>query len=327
VPELPDIAVYVEHVAQRTVGQVLQRIQLLSPFVLRTVDPPPGELEGRVVVGVRRLGKRIVLACEGERFAVIHLMIAGRLQWYPLLVADAAAAAPAGGGGPRRAAKPPAPPKLHPRRHLLALHFAPGLLTLTEAGSKRRASLHLVRGESGLAELDPGGAELAELDAAGFAVRLRAGNHTLKRALTDPRIFSGIGNAYSDEILFRAQLSPVTLTGKLDDAAVARLWAATREVLAEWTARLRDAAGAEFPREVTAFHPEMAVHGRYGQPCVRCGGPVQKIAYADKETNYCPTCQTGGRLLADRGLSRLLKRDWPKTLDELEAYKQARRAP
>ncbi len=300
-PEFPDVEVYVEHVAARVVGHELLRLQVAAPFILRTVEPPASEFEGRAVREVRRLGKRIVLGFDDELFAVIHLMIAGRLHWL----------APGA--------------KLHKTRTQLALHFEPGILQLTEAGKKRRASLHLVRGEAALDDHDPGGLEPLELDRAGFGERLTARNHTLKRALTDPRIFSGIGNAYSDEILFVARLSPLRLTQKLDDDEIDRLFEATHGELVRWRDKLREEAGDDFLEKVTAFRPDMFVHGRYDQPCRVCETPIQRIKYADKETNYCPKCQNQGRLLADRGLSRLLKKDWPKTLEELEVYKRERR--
>ena len=291
-PELPDVAVYVERAGERLVGQVLKHLRLLSPFVLRTAVPPIAEAEGRRVTGVERLGKRIVLALEGERWLVIHLMIAGRLRWL----------APGH--------KPPG------RISLAAFEFDTGTLVLTEAGSKRRAALHCLGSREALAALDAGGIDVLAADTAAFAARLRLENHTLKRALTDPHLFSGIGNAYSDEILHRARLSPVALTRALPDADIERLHAATREVLAEWTARLR-AEQPAWPEKVSAFHPQMAVHGRFGQPCPVCGAPVQRIVHADNETNYCARCQTGGKLLADRALSRLLKASWPKSIDEL----------
>ncbi|HEY6947934.1 MAG TPA: DNA-formamidopyrimidine glycosylase family protein [Gemmatimonadales bacterium] len=293
-PELPDVVIYVEALERRILGQPLERVRLASPFVLRNVDPPVGEAEGRRVVAVRRLGKRIVLACEGGLFVVIHLMIAGRLRWRP------------------PGAKTPG------RIGLAAFDFPGGTLLLTEAGSKRRASLHLVRGEAALAGFDRGGLEPLETSLAGFRDRLVSESHTLKRALADPRLFSGIGNAYSDEILHRARLSPVALTRRLDGDAIERLYGAARTVLVEWTDRLRREAGDGFPENVTAFREGMAVHGRFREPCPICGTPVQRIRYADNETNYCPACQTGGRLLADRGLSRLLKEDWPRSLEEME---------
>jgi formamidopyrimidine-DNA glycosylase len=297
VPELPDVAVYLEALERRILGARLEKLELGSPFILRSVEPRPAELAGKRVVGLRRLGKRVVIGFEEELFAVIHLMIAGRLHFFAK--------------GEKKSG----------RKALFTFHFETGALTLTEAGSKRRASLALVRGEAALAEHDPGGKEPFELDAPGLAAVLRSANHTLKRALTDPRMLSGIGNAYSDEILHRAQLSPVALTQKLDDAQYARLHAAMHAVLREWIDRLREQAGGAFPEKVTAFRPEMAVHGRYREPCPVCGSPVQRIVHAENETNYCARCQTGGKLLADRALSRLLKSDWPRTLEELEALK------
>jgi formamidopyrimidine-DNA glycosylase len=294
VPELPDVVVYLECLAPRVLHRTLERVAIINPFVLRTFDPPIGQAEGRPVVGLRRLGKRLVLELEGELFLVIHLMIAGRLRWKP----------PGG--------KPPGRPAL------AAFGFETGTLVLTEAGSKRRASLHLVQGREALKAFDRGGLEVLEADAAAFAERLKSERHTLKRALTDPRLFSGIGNAYSDEILHRARLSPLMLTDRLDVDAVTRLHRAVREVLEEWVARLRAETGDGFPEKVTAFREGMAVHGRYRQPCPVCGAPVQRIRYADNETNYCARCQTNGRLLADRAMSRLLREDWPRSLDELE---------
>lgn len=293
-PELPDVVIYLEALESRIVGRVLEQVRLFSPFVLRSVDPPIGEASGRRVVGLRRMGKRLVWALDGDLFLVIHLMIAGRLRWRP------------------RGAKPPG------RMGLAAFDFPDGTLILTEAGSKRRASVNLVRGEAALADFDRGGLEPLDASVDAFRDRLLSENHTLKRALTDPRLFSGIGNAYSDEILHRARLSPLALTRKLDDDAIERLHGAVQEVLREWTVRLRNEAEQEFPENVTAFREGMAVHGRYRQPCPVCGTPVQRIRYADNETNYCPTCQTEGRLLADRGLSRLLREDWPRSLDEME---------
>ena len=293
-PELPDVEVYVVKLSERIVGETLERIRIENPFLLRTVDPPPSAIERRVVRGVRRLGKRIVIELEDEHLLVIHLMIAGRLRW--------------------RARASAVPKKLG----LAAFDFSSGTLVLTEAGSKRRASLHLVRGVEGLAAHDRGGVEPLDVDRAGFEAALRRESHTLKRSLTDPRIFSGIGNAYSDEILHRARLSPLQLSRSIDADAVARLHAAVREVLTEWTERLLDESGDGFPEKVTAFRPGMAVHGRFGEPCPVCGAPVQRIVYAENECNYCARCQTGGRLLADRALSRLLKDDWPRTIDELE---------
>jgi formamidopyrimidine-DNA glycosylase len=292
-PELPDVTVYVERLAAKVRGDVLQRIRLLNPFLLRTALPPIGQAEGRRVLGVERLGKRIVLALEGDLFLVIHLMIAGRLRWLAT------------------GAKPPG------KIGLAAFEFGGGTLVLTEAGSQRRASLHLVAGREALAAMDPGGIDVLGSELAAFSERLQAENHTLKRSLTNPRLFSGIGNAYSDEILHRAQLSPLTLTRSLDAAQTQRLFDATRAVMHEWTERLRAEAG-DWPEKVTAFHPAMAVHGRYGQPCPACGAPVQRIVHADNETNYCARCQTGGKLLADRALSRLLKASWPRHIDDLE---------
>jgi len=292
-PELPDVTVYVEALERRIAGRRLGEIRLNSPFVLRTVAPPLAEVQGRRVIGVRRLGKRIVIALEGERFLVLHLMIAGRLRW--LLPG----------------AKPPA------RITLATFAFDNGVLAFTEAGTRKRASLHAVQGAAALAEFDRGGVELDSIDAAGFAARLKLENHTLKRALTDPRLFSGIGNAYSDEILHRARLSPLALTHKLSAEDSQRLFASAKAVLGEWTERLRREAGENFPEGVTAFRPQMAVHGRFGKPCPDCGAPVQRIVYADNETNYCANCQTGGTVLADRALSRLLKASWPRSIDEL----------
>jgi formamidopyrimidine-DNA glycosylase len=292
-PELPDVAIYVESLERRIVGQQLDRVRLISPFVLRTAVPPVASAEGRRVVAVRRLGKRIVLVLEGEHFLVLHLMIAGRLRWLG------------------RIAKAPA------RITLALFDFACGTLAFTEAGTKKRASLHLARGADALAAFDLGGIEISAADLAAFSARLRRENHTLKRALTDPRLFSGIGNAYSDEILHRARLSPIAPTHKLAEAEIARLHEAAREVLATWTTRLRAETGEEFPTRVTAFRPGMAVHGRFRQPCPVCGAPVQRIVYAENETNYCARCQTGGVILADRALSRLLKASWPRSIDEL----------
>ena len=296
-PELPDVAIYLEALERRVLGARLEVLHIAQPFLLRSVAPPPGELQGRTVTELRRIGKRIALGFEDDLWLVIHLMIAGRLHW----------------ALPGR--KPPG------RRPLVELRFSTGALTLTEAGSKRRASLHVVRGAQALAAHDPGGIEPLEADVASFARALRSANHTLKRSLTDPHLISGIGNAYSDEILHRARLSPIAMTSRLTDAEIARLLGATQAVLREWLERLRAEAGDEFPEGVTAFRPEMAVHGRYREPCPDCGSPVQRIVYAENETNYCATCQTGGRLLADRALSRLLKADWPRTLEEMEALR------
>jgi len=279
-------------------GRTLERVRVDSPFLLRTLEPPPVSAEGRVVRGLRRIGKRIALGVEGDVWLVLHLMIAGRLHWRP----------------PR--------PKLGGRQNLAAFDFAHGSLTLTEAGSQRRASLNVVRGEEGLRGLDPGGIDVRDADLAAFGEALTFENHTLKRALTDPRAFSGIGNAYSDEILHAARLSPIAQTRKLTSEEVARLHTATRETLALWVERLRAEARRKFPEKVTAFREGMAVHGRYGQPCPRCGERVLRIRYAGNETNYCARCQTGGKVLADRGLSRLLGKDWPRTLEELEALKR-----
>jgi formamidopyrimidine-DNA glycosylase len=294
-PELPDLSVYLEHLERRVLGRPLERARVASPSLLRTAEPPLAAAEGRRVVGLRRLGKRIVFELEGGLFLVLHLMIAGRLHWK------------------KRGAEIP-----HKRAHA-AFDFPDGTLLVSEASPKKRASLHVVAGEAALAAHDPGGLEPLAIDLAVFAERLRSESHTLKRALTDPRLFAGIGNAYSDEILHAARLSPVRLTRQVDAEEVARLFDAVRGTLAAWTARLRAEAGDAFPEKVTAFRPGMAVHGRYRQPCPRCGAPVQRIAYAENETNYCATCQTGGRLLADRALSRLLRSDWPRTLEELEA--------
>ena len=291
-PELPDITVYVERLRAKVQGQVLQRVRLLNPFVLRTALPPIAAAEGQVVTAVERRGKRIVLGLANSMHLVVHLMIAGRLRWLP----------PGG--------KPPA------RLSLASLEFAGGQLVLTEAGTQRRASIHLLADATALRAADPGGLEVLDCAPQDFAERLRSENHTLKRALTMPQLFSGIGNAYSDEILHRARLSPVTLTRSLSDPDAARLRAACVEVLTEWTERLRAEAG-DWPDKVTAFHPQMAVHGRYGQPCPVCGAPVQRIVHADNESNYCARCQTGGRLLADRALSRLLKASWPRSIDDL----------
>jgi formamidopyrimidine-DNA glycosylase len=293
-PELPNILVYLAALEPRVVGERLERVRLASPFLLRSVEPPLDAVVGREVVGLRRIGKRIVFDFGDELFLLIHLMIAGRLHWKP------------------------AGAKIPGKIGLAAFDFPRGTLTFTEAGTKRRASLHLARGEAALREHDPGGLEVLEADLEAFARAVRAERHTLKRVLTDPRVLGGIGNAFSDEILHRARLSPIRLADQLTDPQVAALYAATRDVVREWTERLGREAGEGFPENVTAFHPAMAVHGRYGQPCPVCGAPVQRIVHAENETNYCPRCQTGGRLLADRALSRLLKQDWPKTLEEWE---------
>jgi len=292
-PELPDITVYIEALTARIVGQPLERIRIAKPFLLRSVDPPISAANGKKVVGIQRMGKRIVLELEEDLFLVIHLMIAGRLRWQP------------------SGAKVPG------KLGMAAFDFPNGTLILTEAGSKRRASLWLVRGEASLEQFERGGLEVLDATVAEFKDRLTVENHTLKRSLTDPRLFSGIGNAYSDEILHRARLSPVKHTKRLTDEEIATLFDATKTILIEWTQRLRDESADEFPAKVTAFREEMAVHGKFGKPCPVCGTPVQRIRYADNETNYCPRCQTDGKLLADRALSRLLKQDWPKSIDEL----------
>jgi formamidopyrimidine-DNA glycosylase len=293
VPELPDIAVYIEALETRISGHVLQKIQIAGPFLLRTADPSPEAAVGRKVVELRRIGKRIAIGLDHDLWIVLHLMIAGRLHW----------------SAQRKNADG--------RRVLAAFDFDSGTLTLTEAGSQKRASLHVVSTE-GLAALDPGGIDVFTASAAEFAAALTRENHTLKRALTDPRTFSGIGNAYSDEILHRAQLSPIQLTDRMTPLQIARLHEAVRETLIDWTNRLREESRGKFPERVTAFRQGMAVHGRYGEPCPRCGAKVQRIRYASNETNYCARCQTGGKLLADRALSRLLREDWPRTLEELE---------
>ena len=296
-PELPDILLYLRALEPRIVGRRVTAARLASPFLLRSVDPPLSAIEGRRVVGLRRLGKRVVVEADGELFLVFHLMIAGRFRWKP-----------SGASIPGKVG-------------LLALDFENGTLILTEAGSKRQASLHVVQGEAKLAQHDPGGLEVMEADLANFAETLRRGNHTLKRALTDPHLFSGIGNAYSDEILHFARLSPFKQTSGMSDEEVRRLYEATRLTLSQWTTRLQRETGDDFPEKVTAFREGMAVHGRYRQPCPDCGAPVQRVVYAANEANYCANCQTGGRLLADRSLSRLLRDDWPRTLEELERRK------
>lgn len=294
-PELPDIVVYIECLNARIIGQPIEKVEIRNPFVLRSTDPPIASVSTRRVIGLRRIGKRIVFELEGGIFLVIHLMIAGRLRWSP-----PGTKAPGG------------------KLTLAAIHFPKGIIFLTEAGTKRRASIHLVAGERALREFDRGGLEVPNCTLDEFARRLRAENHTLKRSLTDPRMFSGIGNSYSDEILHRARLSPLALTEKVSDEEVEILFRATRETLANWTAKLRVEVGDGFPEHVTAFREGMAVHGRFGLPCPDCGSPVQRIRYSENETNYCARCQTGGRMLADRALSRLLKSDWPKSIDELE---------
>jgi len=285
-PELPDVTVYIESLERRIGGARLEKISLFNPFLLRTAVPPIGEAAHRKVLSLSRIGKRIVISLEGDLHLVLHLMIAGRLHW----------------DGKKT------------RNTLALFEFDRGTLSLTEAGTRRRASLHLVQGEAALRAMDPGGVEVFAVDVAGFASRLKSENHTLKRALTDPRLFAGIGNAYSDEILHRAKLSPVALTKDLSSEEIERLYRSTRETLEEWTEKLRTEA---FPEKVTAFREGMAVHGRYGKPCPVCGAPVQRIVYAENETNYCARCQTGGRILADRALSRLLKKSWPRSIDEL----------
>lgn len=297
-PELPDILLYLHALRPRIIGRRVERVRLSAPFLLRSIAPPLDAIEGRTILDLHRLGKRIVLEAEGELFLVFHLMIAGRFRWK-----DKGARIPGKVG-------------------LLALDFEHGTLVLTEAGTKRQASLHVVAGRTGLASHDRGGLEVLEASLEAFAEALTRENHTLKRALTDPSLFSGIGNAYSDEILHAARLSPFKQTRALGDEEVRRLYVATRSTLLRWLARLREEAGDDFPEKVTAFREGMAVHGRYGQPCPDCGTPVQRVVYAANEANYCPTCQTGGRLLADRSLSRLLKDDWPRTLEELEMRKK-----
>ncbi len=297
-PELPDITAYISALEDRIVGQTLDHVRLGSVFLLRTVDPPLSTVEGRTVTGLRRIGKRIAIGVEGHLWLVLHLMIAGRLHWKPSQA------------------------RLAGRNALAAFDFSSGTLTLTEAGSKRRASLYVVRGEDGLRSMDPGGIEIFSTSLDGFRAALSQENRTLKRALTDPRLISGVGNAYSDEILHAAQLSPITLTGKLKPEDWQRLFDSTRSVMQLWIDRLLTEARKKFPEKVTAFRPEMAVHGRFNLPCPRCGEKIQRIRYADNETNYCARCQTGGKVLADRSLSRLLGSDWPRTLDELEALKR-----
>jgi formamidopyrimidine-DNA glycosylase len=293
-PELPNITVYLEALESRILQRRLERVVIVNPFVLRSFDPAPSVCEGREVTSLRRLGKRIVIGFDGDVWAVIHLMIAGQLHWFSV--------------GSRR-----------PKRPILAaFEFDSGTLTLTEAGTKRRASMHFVASAAALGNHDPGGLDVHAATLEQFTARLTQANHTLKRALTDPKLFDGIGNAYSDEILHAAHLSPLALSRSLDSDEIARLYVSVRNVLTAWTDRLRSDSGGEFPERVTAFRPGMAVHGRYGQPCPVCGTSVQRIRYAENETNYCPRCQTGGRLLSDRSLARLLKDDWPRTIDELE---------
>ena len=301
-PELPDIAVYIEALEARILGQKLESVRLASPFLLRTVSPPLKEVEGKSVRALRRVGKRIGVGLEQDLWLVLHLMIAGRLHWRARGV------------------------KLARPRGVAAFDFANGSFLLTEAGSQKRASLHVVAGEEGLRSLDPGGLEVLEAGLPAFTSALTSANHTLKRALTDPRMFSGIGNAYSDEILFEARLSPVTLTQKLNPEEIRRLFNAIRKIVTLWIDRLREEAGGDFPEGVTAFRDGMTVHGRYKEPCVRCGAKIQRIRYASNETNYCANCQTGGKLLADRALSRLMREDWPRTLEELESLTRANTA-
>ncbi len=293
-PELPDILLYREALRSRILGLPLERIQISHPFLMRTTDPPPAAAEGKKVLAVRHIGKRIAIGLEGEVWLVIHLMIAGRLHWKK------------------------AGAVLRSKTELAGFHFPGGTLVLTEAGTTKRAALHLVKGENALNALDPGGIDVLQADLPVFTSALTRENHTVKRAITDPRLFSGIGNAYSDEILFRARMSPASLTQHLSPDQITTLYEAMRSTLTEWIERLQKEAGADFPERVTAFHPEMAVHGRYHKPCTVCGSPIQRIRYAENESNYCATCQTGGKLLADRGLSRLLRKDWPKTLEEME---------
>lgn len=300
-PELPDILLYIHALEPRIVGRQVVRVRLASPFLLRSVDPPLVAVEGRTVVGLRRLGKRLIIEADHELFLVFHLMIAGRFRW-----------------------KPPGTP-IPGKVGLLALDFEHGALILTEAGSKRQASLYVVQGTEALAAHDPGGLEVLEIDLSTFGRAIRRDNHTLKRTLTDPHLFSGIGNAYSDEILHAARMSPFKQTASLTDEEIRRLYEAIRVTLSQWTARLQRDAGSDFPEKVTAFRVGMAVHGRYGQPCPDCGAPIQRIVYAANEANYCANCQTGGKLLADRSLSRLLKEDWPRTLEELEKKRTTRR--
>jgi len=300
-PELPDIVVYLEALERRIVGQTLEQVRIASPFLLRTATPPLQSVEGKTVVQLRRMGKRICIGVQGDLWLVLHLMIAGRLHWK------------------QRGVKVVRP------RGLAAFDFASGSLLWTEAGTQKRASLHVIQGKENLRALDPGGLEVLEAGADQFAAVLRSANHTLKRALTDPRLFSGIGNAYSDEILWQAQLSPMQLTQKLKDDEVQRLYEAVRATLTMWVSQLRAESGDAFPEKVTAFREGMAVHGRYKQPCRRCGTPIQRIRYAGNEANYCPHCQTSGKLLADRALSRLLRDDWPKTLEQLETMVETRK--
>ncbi len=299
-PELPDVTVYIDALNERVLNQPIQKIRIGSPFIVRSFDPPIGKAEGKMVLALRRLGKRIVFELEDALFLVVHLMIAGRFHWKPKGA------------------------KLARKYGQAAIDFSRGTLLLTEAGTKKRASIHLVHGEAALRKHDPGGLEVLAATLKQFRERLTRENHTLKRSLTDPHLFSGIGNAYSDEILHRAKLSPVRLTGQMSDGEIEALFNATRESLTQWVEKLRGETRTGFPEKVTAFRPDMAVHGKYRKPCPVCGSPVQRIVHAENETNYCPTCQTGGKLLADRSLSRLLKKDWPRSLEELEEIKQSR---
>jgi formamidopyrimidine-DNA glycosylase len=299
-PELPDVTVYIDALNERVLNQTIQKIRIGSPFVLRSFDPPISAAEGKKILAVRRLGKRIVFALEDGLYLIVHLMIAGRFHWKPKGA------------------------KIARKYGQAAFDFPHGTLLLTEAGTKKRASIHLVRGEAALQEHDPGGLEVLDATLAQFREALTSENHTLKRSLTDPHLFSGIGNAYSDEILHRAKLSPIRLTKQMTDTEIERLYHAVRESLTEWVERLRKERGTGFPEKVTAFRPDMAVHGKYRKPCPVCGSPVQRIVHAENETNYCAKCQTGGKLLADRSLSRLLKDDWPRSLEEMEEIKKAR---
>ena len=299
-PELPDVTVYIEALGERVLDQIIQRIRIGSPFVVRTFDPPIKEVERKKILALRRIGKRIVIELEDDLFLIFHLMIAGRLHWKPKGA------------------------KIARKYGQAAIDFPNGTLLLTEAGTKKRVSIHLVRGEAALQEYDPGGLEIFDMTLEQFTAALTRENHTLKRSLTDPHLFSGIGNAYSDEILHRAKLSPIRLTKQMTAIEIERLYHAVRESMAEWIERLRKERGSVFPGRVTAFRPDMAVHGKYDKPCPVCGSPVQRIVHAENETNYCLTCQTGGKLLADRSLSRLLKQDWPRSLEELEEMKRVR---
>jgi len=312
-PELPDIVVYIEALEKRILDQTLDKVQISSPFLLRTATPPIAATEGKKVIELRRLGKRICIGLEEDLWLVLHLMIAGRLHWKQN--AGAVATGRSNSTVKKAVSRPP-------KNQLAVFYFSTGALSWTEAGTQRRASLHLVQGEDELRSFDRGGLEVFDVDLKTFGERLQSANHTLKRALTDPRLFSGIGNAFSDEILWHAQLSPIAMTQKLHAGAIEKLFNSTGETLEKWTDILRAEAGEKFPEKVTAFRPGMAMHGKYGEPCPRCGKKVQRIRYAANETNYCPTCQTGGKLLADRALSRLLRSDWPRTAEELEDVKR-----